>query len=96
MNKLIKNKLSLVAASAALLALAQPVSAQTLHETQRVPVTGKPASVVAVDLTRAAKKVCDAALRGGRRNLDYGSCVTETLGQARADYAALRAAKRAS
>lgn len=93
-------KLSLIAAAVALLAAAQPVAAETLlggsshapaGSSQRVSVTGKTASVVSDELTRAARQVCSAALKSSRHP-NYASCVTETLGKARADYAALRSA----
>ncbi|KSB88397.1 hypothetical protein AS593_22735 [Caulobacter vibrioides] len=93
-------KLPLIAAAAALMALAQPAAAETLlggsphapaGASQRVSVTGKSSSVVSDELTRAARQVCSAALKSSRHP-NYASCVTETLGKARADYAALRSA----
>lgn len=83
----------IAAAAAALLALAQPAAAETLlgGASQRVSVTGKPSAVVSEELTRAARRVCTVALKSSRHP-NYASCVTETLGQARADYAALRSA----
>ncbi|PLR22356.1 hypothetical protein SGCZBJ_18630 [Caulobacter zeae] len=87
-------KLPLITAAAfALLAAAQPVAAETLLSgaSQRVSVTGKPSAVVSDELTRAARQVCVKALKSSRHP-NYASCVTETLGQARADYAALRSA----
>ncbi|AYV44787.1 hypothetical protein CFHF_23200 [Caulobacter flavus] len=86
-------KLSLITAAAALLAVAQPVAAETLlgGASQRVSVTGKSSDAVSQELTRAARQVCGKALKSSRHP-NYASCVTETLGQARADYAALRSA----
>lgn len=93
-------KFPLIAAAAALLALAQPAAAETplggashapAGATQRVSVTGKSSTVVSEELTRVARQVCTAALKSSRHP-NYASCVTETLGQARADYAALRTA----
>jgi len=86
----------IAAAAAALLALAQPAAAEVplaaaTHASQRVSVTGKSSTVVSEELTRAARQVCSAALKGSRHP-NYASCVAETLGQARADYAALRSA----
>ncbi|PXA93630.1 hypothetical protein DMC18_08510 [Caulobacter sp. D5] len=90
----------IAAAAAALLALAQPAAAEVpltaathaaAGASQRISVTGKSSTVVSEELTRAARQVCSAALKGSRHP-NYASCVTETLGQARADYAALRSA----
>jgi hypothetical protein len=85
-------KLPLIAASAALLALAGSVAAHAAPATQTVSVTGKTASTVSAELLAAARQVCGATLKHGPRNPNYASCVAETLGQARADYAALRSA----
>ncbi|MBI1682186.1 hypothetical protein [Caulobacter hibisci] len=97
------NKFTLPAASivsVALLALVQPAAAHMVSgpsaASLRVSVTGKPAAAVSEELTHAARQVCGKSLKGGARHPNYASCVTETLGQARADYAALRTAAKAT